>query len=92
MRKRGLCLSAATGVSEVKLPVSLSDRTGCRYLLGIGRSADAIEQSTLAQIGDPLDVFARTQLVVALEVRGELDRVDAGAEQVRRMAAAMLPG
>jgi TolB-like protein len=77
--------AAALLESAVGAPAGVRGRVRVRYshfLLCVGRSAAAIEQSMQARSEDPLDVWVRASLAAALEVGGQLERADAELAQV----------
>jgi TolB-like protein/DNA-binding winged helix-turn-helix (wHTH) protein len=56
-----------------------------QFLLSMGRAVAAVDELTRARAVDPLDVFVRQQLILALEVSGQLDRADAESAQLLQL-------
>jgi TolB-like protein/DNA-binding winged helix-turn-helix (wHTH) protein len=71
--------------ATLSAPAGIRARVSMRYgqfLLSTGRGAAAVEQLTRTRAADPLDMFLRTQLILALEVSGQRDRADAEATEL----------
>jgi TolB-like protein len=83
-------LEEAEHLLEVTLKVPQSTRARVRmrygqFLLSVGRGKAAVDQLVATRDTEPLDVFVRMQLVLALEVNGQLDRADAEAAYLRQL-------
>jgi TolB-like protein len=63
-----------------------------QFLAGVGQPKAAITQLERVRHDDPLDVFARTNLVLAYEVAGDPDRGEAEMQQLLKLPGAASAG
>jgi tetratricopeptide (TPR) repeat protein len=74
--------------STLSAPAGIRARVSMRYgqfLLSVGRGTASVEQLTQARAVDPLDVFLRMQVLLALDVSGQRVRADAEARELRQL-------
>lgn len=74
--------------STLNAPAGIRGRVRMRYgqfLLSVGSATGAVDQLTQTRAADPLDVFLRTQVLLALDVSGQRDRADAEAAELRQL-------
>ncbi len=62
-----------------------------QFLLGVGQSARAISELERVRQDDPLDIFARTNLLMAYEVGGESARADTEMRQLLLLPGGVSP-
>jgi hypothetical protein len=62
-----------------------------QFLMGVGQSARAIAELERVRQDDPLDIFARTNLLMAYEVGGKSERADAEMRQLLRLPGGVSP-
>jgi TolB-like protein len=62
-----------------------------QFLEGVGRVREAVSVLEQVRKDDPLDIFSRTNLVLAYELNGDSDRADAEMQQLLQLPGGRTP-
>ncbi len=62
-----------------------------QFLEGVGRAKEAVTVLEKVKKDDPLDIFARTNLLMAYELTGEVERADAEMRQLLQLPGGRTP-